>query len=536
MDTVVISDQVCDLSLIQTEDRQLYYKYLYIPVRYNDDVLYIAAVDQKDKLLNRVINNRYGSNVKFLSIEAEALSEFFFKYFKKIDVDYATSYFSDNFFARSAKYIPREKLAVLAVMCIISCILLCDLNTGILCITTIMNVIYFVTMIFRNYLFYDKSVSEIVDNDAEEFAIYDWPTYTILIPLFKEENIVSILLQRLDNLDYPHSKLDIKLLVEEEDILTRNVINSLQLKNHVNVIIVPKALPLTKPKACNYGLLFAKGEYVVIYDADDMPERDQLKKAVRMFRKFHNVSCLQARLGYYNHDYNILTSCFEIEYKMLFNHLLPSIEALNMPIPLGGTSNHFRVYDLREMGAWDPYNVTEDAELGMRSSSMGYKIGMLDSVTLEEAPISTWAWIKQRTRWIKGFLQTYVIYLKFTRSIHKNNSMKGVLLLHLFIGAPVLVFFFSSLLWILVPMYVCGYLLLPKWLFYFCMCNFFMGILFNISVAYKVAVMNDRKFSWKLMIAYQLYWFLHAISAFRAVGEFFSNPFFWDKTRHGMCE
>jgi len=214
-----------------------------------------------------------------------------------------------------------------------------------------------------------RSTAQMRFSDDEVAAIDErlLPVYTILVPMYKESSVIRRLIENLEQLDYPKFKLDIRLLVEEDDVEAQELLRSLQLPHHYSIIVVPHSKPKTKPKACNYGLIHAKGEYVVIYDAEDRPEPDQLKKVHLAFtRSPESCCCIQAKLNYYNSEQNILTRWFTQEYSMWFDLLLPGLMQLDIPIPLGGTSNHFKTEILKRLNAWDPYNVTEDADLGIR--------------------------------------------------------------------------------------------------------------------------------------------------------------------------
>ena len=181
--------------------------------------------------------------------------------------------------------------------------------------------------------------------------------------------------------------------------------------------VVPPSHPQTKPKACNFALRFARGEYLVVYDAEDRPEPDQLRKVVATFRRSPpNTACLQCRLNYYNVNENWLTRMFTLDYALWFDQMLPGLERLGMPIPLGGTSNHFRIDVLRELHAWDPFNVTEDADLGIRLGQKGYRVGIVDSTTFEEASCRAGQWMRQRSRWMKGYMQTLLVHTR--RPLH----------------------------------------------------------------------------------------------------------------------
>lgn len=239
----------------------------------------------------------------------------------------------------------------------------------------------------------------------------DLPPYTILAPLYKEREMLGQLIRALDALDYPHDRLDIKIIVEADDVETLDALALHALDARYHVVKVPPSSPRTKPKALNYALAFAEGDFVTIYDAEDVPAPDQLKTVAAYFaRCASNIVCVQARLGVYNAGDRWLTRQFAMEYAVHFNLFLPALECIGWPIPLGGTSNHFRVSALEALDAWDPYNVTEDADLGVRLSVFGYKSGVVDSETAEEAPESLAVWTRQRARWIKGFIQTLIVF------------------------------------------------------------------------------------------------------------------------------
>ena len=261
----------------------------------------------------------------------------------------------------------------------------------------------------------------------------DLPVYTILVPLYREAEVVTKIVRHIADLDYPSDKLDVKMLLEPDDPETLAAIEMTGLPEFCEVIVCPQSLPKTKPKACNHGLARACGDYVVIYDAEDRPEPDQLKKAVVAFGKAERrwekpgllsrlipfadarrgrTVCLQAKLNYYNPRQNLLTRWFTMEYATWFQLYLPGLHGLKAPIPLGGTSNHFRADVLKDIGGWDPFNVTEDCDLGIRLHKLGYRTQVLDSTTWEEANSRLGNWLRQRSRWVKGYVQTHFTHMR----------------------------------------------------------------------------------------------------------------------------
>ena len=242
----------------------------------------------------------------------------------------------------------------------------------------------------------------------------DLPHYSVMVALYDEAEVLPHLVTALSRLDYPAAKLDCMLVIEELDFATKAALLNLELPTFMRVVVVPDGKPRTKPRALNYALQLAHGDYVVIYDAEDRPEPDQLRRAFAAFAAASSVNertgelaCVQACLNIFNVRQSWLTRQFTVEYSALFDGVLPALQNLNLPMPLGGTSNHFPRAVLAELYGWDPYNVTEDADLGIRLARLGYRVGVISSTTWEEAPPTFNLWLKQRTRWLKGWMQTF---------------------------------------------------------------------------------------------------------------------------------
>lgn len=238
-----------------------------------------------------------------------------------------------------------------------------------------------------------------------------WPSYTVLVPLYREPEVAGGLLAALAALDYPRERLQGLLLIEHDDAATRAALEGRPLPPWLRIHIVPPGEPRTKPRACNHGLAQATGELLVVYDAEDRPEPDQLRRAARAFAAADpRIACLQARLVPHNAADNALTAWFAIDYALWFSRFLPGLARLGLPVPLGGTSNHFRTAVLRALGGWDPWNVTEDCDLGLRLHAAGWRTQILDAVTWEEAPSRLGPWLRQRARWLKGYLVTHWVW------------------------------------------------------------------------------------------------------------------------------
>ena len=380
------------------------------------------------------------------------------------------------------------------------------------------------------------------DVTDEEIAALDeryLPNYTILIPLYKEAAIVPRLVRDINALDYPRTRLDVKLLCEEDDEETVALIRELQLPPHFHLVVVPDAQPKTKPKACNYGLQLATGDFCVIFDAEDRPDPDQLKKAVIAFtRVAENVVCVQAKLNHFNQDQNLLTAWFANEYSMHFELILPAMGAAGAPIPLGGTSNHFITSKLRELGAWDPFNVTEDADLGIRLHREGYRTAMIDSTTLEEANSEVPNWIRQRSRWNKGYIQTWLVHMRNPVALMSSTGLRGFLSFNLTM-LTAFVLLLNPIFWTLTTLYVftqAGFIeqLFPGIIYYLASGLLFIGNFLFVYLNVAGSLQRGEFGLTRTALISPLYWGLMSWAAWKGFIQLFTNPFYWEKTTHGL--
>ncbi len=411
-----------------------------------------------------------------------------------------------------------------------------------------LSAIYFIDTIF-NLILVLKSLnysSEIKSSDEDIFALVDeeLPIYTILCPLYKEAHMISGFLDAIEKIDWPKEKLDVLLLFEENDKKTISAAEKMALPNYVRVLVVPYSLPQTKPKACNYGLGFAKGEYVVIFDAEDIPDPLQLKKAYLGFKKVpENIGCLQAKLNYFNPHDNLLTKFFAAEYSLWFDVVLPGLQSINTAIPLGGTSNHFRAKDLNKLEGWDPFNVTEDCDLGLRLFKRGFRTAIIDSVTLEEANSNVKNWLRQRSRWIKGYMQTYLVHMRQPIDLFRKNGIHA-LIFQLIIGGKIAFIFINPVLWLATISYFALYglvgdaieMLYPSVVFYMASVSLVFG---NFLCVYYYMIGCAKRRHWpiiKYVFFIPAYWFLMSVAATIAAWQIITKPHFWEKTNHGLSK
>jgi len=398
---------------------------------------------------------------------------------------------------------------------------------------------YFLSaIVFRLWLLF-LSRGEIINiSKPKQLPEDSLPVITILLPLLRDAAALPTLVQAIDNLDYPEAKKDVKLLLEEDDPETLQEVGQLQLEKRYEVIIIPNIGPKTKPKACNFGLYLSRGELIVIYDAEDLPEQDQLRKAAAAFHRADSrLACVQARLNYYNDKDNWLTRLFTLEYSLWFDWLLPALQRMGAPIPLGGTSNFFCTDILDSVGGWDPYNVTEDADLGLRLSRLGYRVEVLDSTTFEEANCQTNNWIRQRSRWMKGYLQTWLVHMRRPHRIIKTTGWKGFVAVQLFVAGNLFSALINPIMWTLFLLWAVikpPFLetLFPDPLMQINLIALVFGNLFFICMMMAAPLKRRRGDLCLYGLLTPVYWLLTSIAAYKAMFQAITRPHYWEKTDH----
>lgn len=379
------------------------------------------------------------------------------------------------------------------------------------------------------------------------------PKYTIIIPMFKEnEKTIKQVINSITSFKYPTNKLDVLFALEEDDEQTKKVLQKINTPDYITKIWVPYFEPRTKPKACNVVSLFAKGEYIVIYDAEDIPEPEQLIKSVYQFQLEGNnkttttkkTSILQGCLSFYNNHENILTEFFNIEYLVHFKFLLYAYSLLGITIPLGGTSNHINTSSLVEANLWDSFNVTEDLELStivQGKSSIKY----LDSDTKEWCVNNIKAWLKQRVRWMKGYILTYIVCIikdfnqKRNKQAQKGNlsgsfkkKIKNIIFKHIVMGYT----FFAFLLlpFTIYSFFVNNSVLIINYLLFITSIFYYSTIITSYVVICKKQMINIAPKTIIAFVCYPLYFILHCLATFIAIVDIAKRPFFWDKTEHNI--
>ncbi|WP_157699552.1 glycosyltransferase family 2 protein [Pseudorhodoplanes sinuspersici] len=369
------------------------------------------------------------------------------------------------------------------------------------------------------------------------------PLYSVIAAIYNEAESVPALIEALKRIDYPRERLDIKIVVERDDTLTRHALNQLNLAAPFEIVVAPSAGPRTKPKALNAALPFSRGQYVVVYDAEDRPDPLQLRIALAAFESGDvRLACVQARLTIDNTEDSWLTRLFTAEYAGLFDVFLPGLAAFRMPLPLGGTSNHFHTATLRKLGGWDPYNVTEDADLGIRLARMGLHTTVIPSSTHEEAPARVAAWIKQRSRWFKGYLQTWAVHMHNPLKLWHDLGAAGFVVFQMVVGGAVLAalvhgVFIGVLTWQLASGLfwpaksgVLEMMFLGLYVTTLTMGYVLSALLGFIGLSRRRALDSVWYLIWT-----PLYWLLLSTAAWYAIYQLIRAPYHWEKTQHGLA-
>ncbi|MBY5933025.1 glycosyltransferase [Tateyamaria omphalii] len=367
------------------------------------------------------------------------------------------------------------------------------------------------------------------------------PRVSVMVPLFKEERIAEALITRLSRLTYPKALLDVVLVLEAKDNVTRATLARTALPRWMRVIEVPDDGTITtKPRALNYALDFCQGDIIGVWDAEDAPETDQIEKVVAKFAAAGpDVACLQGMLDYYNARHNWLARCFTIEYASWWRLVLPGVEQLGLVLPLGGTTLFFRRDILEELGGWDAHNVTEDADLGLRLARRGYRTELIRTVTYEEANCRAWPWVKQRSRWLKGYLITYCVHMRNPMALLRDLGFKrfcGVQAMFLatvsqFAALPVLWSFWLPAAGFSHPVIVTlgQAVIWPIAIF------FIFAEILNLTIGMMAVSDRAHRHLVPWVLTLPLYFPLAALASYKALYEMVCAPFYWDKTQHGTA-
>jgi glycosyltransferase XagB len=373
------------------------------------------------------------------------------------------------------------------------------------------------------------------------FNSNELPVYSILVPVYQEKEVIRDLMKCIKKLDYPEDKLDIILLLEEDDKETFQAAKAEKPSANWRFLTVPDSLPRTKPKALNYGLAYTRGEFLTVYDAEGLPEPDQLKKAVAAFRtRPDDYICFEAGVSYFNKNENLLTRLTTLEHAVWSDCLQPALFRMGLPVPQGGTNGHYDVKKLRSIGAWDPFNTASGADLGVRAAMEGYRTGVIDSTTYEETTSRLKNWLGQSSRQFKGCLQTFFVYSRNPGKMIKSLGFfrwAGQTLLSGGIPAAAIL---NPVMWILLAASIyldySGTFYVPNEVIYLTAFNIIAGNVITVFVAVLGATtQKNRKLILPALLS-PLWWMLESIAAYKGLWQLFFKPFYWEKTAHGVTE
>ncbi|HEX2017070.1 MAG TPA: glycosyltransferase [Solirubrobacteraceae bacterium] len=519
-----------------------------VPLAIEDDALTIAMVDPLDDGAIAELSRAAGMPLRALMASDTAVDHLLQDLYAPEHVHAATSLLLERRPEESAFVVTshgqRVAFGVLVGLTLLSLVL--NPLLAVIGFNLAAGMFYLSFSGYKFWLAYDSLShdSELAVTDEEVRALDErrLPTFTVLVPLYREAAVVGKLTGAVAQLDYPRTKLDVKLLLEADDEETLAAVQALDLPPNFRTVIVPDAPPKTKPKACNYGLLHARGDIVVIYDAEDLPDSDQLKKVVVAFSKSDPATvCIQCKLNYYNRDQNLLTRWFTTEYSMWFDVFMPGLDSHDSPIPLGGTSNHFITQNLLELGAWDPHNVAEDADLGIRLNKAGWRTAIVDSTTYEEANPDLPNWIRQRSRWVKGYMQTWLVHMRHPVQMARAIGLRSFMSFQLVVGGTFVGFLLNPIYWALTSLWLvteAGLIrqLFPSFVYYAAAVGLVLG---NFVFTYLNVAGSMRRGYFGLVkyaLFSPLYWGLMSVAAWKGAIQLVTKPHYWEKTVHGLAD
>lgn len=360
------------------------------------------------------------------------------------------------------------------------------------------------------------------------------PVLTVLCPLYHEAQAVPDLLAALARLDYPAELLDVKIILEADDEETLAAVREANPAAFCEIVVVPVCLPRTKPKALNFALGLARGSLVTVFDAEDRPHPQQPRQAAAAFAAdTGGLACVQAPLLIDNERAGWIADQFAAEYAIQFGAMLPFLARLGVAFPLGGTSNYFRVDALWAVKAWDAYNVTEDADLGFRLARAGYRLGVIDAPTFEEAPVRFSAWRRQRTRWIKGHMQTWLVLMRAPWVTYRELGAASFWMMQLVLGGGILAALVHGPLaaGLLITALAPALSLEPPDLILA-----LSGYVTAVYAALAAAAVTGQLGVMRAALTMPLYWPLATLAALHALGELIVKPHYWAKTTHGVSQ
>lgn len=541
LDFVNLLELEPDVRLLSEKHVGDYLRLRALPYLRHNNIVTIATADLSEELISWA-KAQFGDNLQFAITSPFDIRTIVQKYFASVithQSQYALMEASPELSAQTPASPRTKKIGMTSLAALALGIWLFPAWVLIIA-TALCYALYGLSLFFKVIAYAVGIAASKQDDYGAPISDADLPCYTVLVPMYRETESVANIMVAMQRMDYPPAKLDIKLVLEEDDMETITAAKLLKPRYQFEIVIVPPSLPRTKPKACNYALRFARGEYITIYDADDRPAPDQLKKAVHVLRHSPpDVICLQARLNYYNAYDNWLTRWFSLEYAMLFNVMLYGLSRMRIPVLLGGTSNHIALEKLKSLGEWDPFNVTEDADLGARLAARGYRTIMLDSSTLEEAPNTLKSWLNQRARWVKGYMQTWLVHMRTPGKLMKSYKIHGFIGFQCFVALASFAYLTAPIVWTLALIWLLTDIaLFPDWLYMVASMNLVANFAVHILSSLHAASLYQSRRAGLMAaaITYPFYLILHTIASYMALFQLWLKPHLWNKTTHGRAK
>jgi len=528
-------------------DEEWYRTRRLVPLGVHASVLQVATTDPTNSALIDEVRRKVGRPVQPLVATNRDIERALYARHAQMNLHRSTYRLVEQAPDDSAHHVLSTAQYAVAIGGIVGCAvaLLLNWSLTLIALAAGATLLHLATSIYKLYVL-TRGWSAPRPGDAASSArmLYDeraLPVYTVLVPLYHEVAVVPQLGRALEELHWPKAKLDVRVLLEEDDLETVQATRAANLPAYVTLIVVPRGEPRGKPRACNYGLAHARGDYVVIYDAEDIPEPDQLKRAYAAFQAGGPaLGCIQCQLNFYNPTQNLLTRWFTAEYSLLFDLLLPGLQQAGVPVPLGGTSNHFRRDVLEQLGAWDPYNVTEDADLGVRMAKHGVRTAVLTSTTYEEANPLVGNWLRQRSRWIKGYVQTWLVHMRHPVALWHALGPRGFWGFQFIIGGTCLVLLLNPIYWMLSLLWLTTHDTVIQQVFsgptfYLGGLALYVGNLTFVYLSIAGALSRGYHGLVKYALLSPLYWVLMSVGAWKGVLQLVYRRHYWEKTQHGLA-
>lgn len=383
----------------------------------------------------------------------------------------------------------------------------------------------------------------ITQADLDALSYDELPVVSVFIPLYHENEIIPQIFRYITDFDYPQDKLDIIFILESTDTETAKAFIDMHPPAHFKALLSPDVEPKTKPKAMNVAFKEARGDVLVIFDAEVLPERDQIKRAVATFKRFPEAKYLHTRMDVYNAEENWITKLYTAEFCYFYHYLMPGLIESKYPVPISGHSTYFRKEVIEKVGAWDAYNVAEDCDIGIRIYRKGFGSGaMLDSHTWEQSTTTIPTWVRQRTRWIQGFIQTSMVQLRYPLLLKRElGSWKNFLVFLFLVPGNVVLNMLNMFQWVMfiiwntthAPFLQVAYSGIVLYLATTCfLVGNFLFTFFSMYGLYERK--HFRIVPWATLSF--AYWIMLGIATFRAALHLFLHPHKWDHTKHSAVK